>query len=71
MPYNIILYFRLPYFHVSNCALFSTWYFSTLIFIDLVLTLSIIIINLKITVYVVDNGDCPIDANYTLLNNLG
>ena len=31
MPYNIILYFRLPYFHVSNCALFSTWYFSTLI----------------------------------------
>ena len=31
MPYNIILYFRLPYFHVSNCALFSTQYFSTLI----------------------------------------
>ena len=29
--YNIILYFRLPYFHVSNNALFSTWYFSTLI----------------------------------------
>ena len=24
MPYNIILYFRLSYFHVSNCALFST-----------------------------------------------
>ena len=24
MPYNIILYFRLLYFHVSNCALFST-----------------------------------------------
>ena len=31
MPYNIILYFRLPYFDVSNSALFSTWYFSTLI----------------------------------------
>ena len=31
MPYNIILYFRLPYFHVSNCALFSTQYSSTLI----------------------------------------
>ena len=31
MPYNIILYFCLPYFHVSNCALFSTLYFSTLI----------------------------------------
>ena len=31
MPYNIILYFRLPYFHVSNYALFSTWYFNTLI----------------------------------------
>ena len=31
MPYNIILYFCLPYFHVSNCALFSTKYFSTLI----------------------------------------
>ena len=31
MPYNIILYFRLPYFHVSNSALFSTYYFSTLI----------------------------------------
>ena len=27
MPYNIILYFRLAYFHVSNSALFSTWYF--------------------------------------------
>ena len=24
MPYNIILYFRLPYFHVPNSALFST-----------------------------------------------
>ena len=24
MPYNIILYFPLPYFHVSNNALFST-----------------------------------------------
>ena len=24
MPYNIILYFRLPYFHVSKSALFST-----------------------------------------------
>ena len=31
MPYNIILYFRLPYFHVSNIALFSTKYISTLI----------------------------------------
>ena len=31
MPYNIILYFRLIYFHVSNCALFSTKYSSTLI----------------------------------------
>ena len=32
MPYNIILYFRFPYFHVSNnSALFSTQYFSTLI----------------------------------------
>ena len=31
MPYNIILYFRLLYVHVSNCALFSTLYFSTLI----------------------------------------
>ena len=26
-----IIYFHLPYFHVSNSALFSTWYFSTLI----------------------------------------
>ena len=24
VPYNIILYFRLPYFHASNSALFST-----------------------------------------------
>ena len=31
MPYNIILYFRLPYFHVSNSAIFSTQFFSTLI----------------------------------------
>ena len=31
MPYNIIFYIRLPYFHVSNSALFSTKYFSTLI----------------------------------------
>ena len=31
MPYNIRLYFRLPYCYVSNCALFSTRYFSTLI----------------------------------------
>ena len=31
MPYNIIIYFRLVYFHVSNCALFSTKYFSALI----------------------------------------
>ena len=31
MPYNIILYFRLIYFHVSICALFSTYYSSTLI----------------------------------------
>ena len=31
MPYNIILYFRLLCFHVANCALFSTYYFSTLI----------------------------------------
>ena len=35
MPYNIILYFRLPYFHVSYCALFFTFY------VDVVLTLSI------------------------------
>ena len=41
MPYNIILYFRLPYFHVSNCALFphSTSVFS--FYIDIVLTLFI------------------------------
>ena len=31
MPCNIILYVRFPYFHVSNSALFSTQYFSTLI----------------------------------------
>ena len=31
MPYNRIIYFRLFYFHVSNSALFSTQYFSTLI----------------------------------------
>ena len=31
MPYNIILYCRLPYFYFSNSALFSTKYFSTLI----------------------------------------
>ena len=32
MPHNmIILYFRLPHFHVSNSASFSTWYPSTLI----------------------------------------
>ena len=31
MTYNIILYFRLPYFHVSNRALFSTKYLNTLI----------------------------------------
>ena len=32
MPYNmIILYFRLPYLHIKNSALFSTQYFSTLI----------------------------------------
>ena len=31
MPYNKILYFRLPYFHVSSNALFSTLYFSALI----------------------------------------
>ena len=32
MPYNMmLLYFRLPYFHVSNSALFSTYYFRTLI----------------------------------------
>ena len=32
MPHNMkILYCRLPYFRVSNSALFSTWYFSTLI----------------------------------------
>ena len=42
MPYNIILYFRLPYIHVSNSALFSTYYFSTLNYIDVVLTLSIV-----------------------------
>ena len=39
-PYNIILHFRLPYFHVSNSALFSTCYFGILIYIDVVLTLS-------------------------------
>ena len=31
MPYNIIFYFRLLYFPVSNGALFSTQYFNTLI----------------------------------------
>ena len=31
MPYKTILYFRLSYFHVSNSALLSTSYFSTLI----------------------------------------
>ena len=31
IPYNIILYFRLPNFNVSNSALIFTYYFSTLI----------------------------------------
>ena len=31
MPYNMILNFQLPYFHVSITALFFTQYFSTLI----------------------------------------
>ena len=31
MPYNIIIYFRLLHFNVSNSALFPTQYFSTLI----------------------------------------
>ena len=32
MAYNIIVfYFRLPYFHVSDSALFFAWYFGTLI----------------------------------------
>ena len=32
MPHNMmLLYFRLPYFHVSDTALFSALYFSTLI----------------------------------------
>ena len=32
MPHNmVIIYFCLPYFHVSNIAVFSTNYFSTLI----------------------------------------
>ena len=36
-PLLIIIYFR-----VFNCALFSTYYFSTLFYIDIVLTLSLI-----------------------------
>ena len=41
MRYNmIIIYFRLPYFHVLNSVLFSTKYFSTLNW-HVVLTLSI------------------------------
>ena len=41
MPYNIISYFRLLYFHVSNCAYFlhSTSVLS--FYIDVILTLSI------------------------------
>ena len=32
MPHNMMtLYFNLPYFHVSNSALFFTWYVGTLI----------------------------------------
>ena len=31
MPYNMILYFQVPYFHVSITALSFTQYFSTLI----------------------------------------
>ena len=38
MPYNTILYLRLPYFHVSNSALFSTSVLS--FYINVVLTLS-------------------------------
>ena len=42
MPHNmIIFYFRLSYFHVSHSVVFSTKYFSTPIYIDVVLTLSI------------------------------
>ena len=44
MPSNMIFYFRFIYFHVSNCALFSTSYFSTLIYMDVVLTLPILMI---------------------------
>ena len=39
MSYNVILYFRLPYFHVSNCALFCTSVLS--FYIDVGVTLSI------------------------------
>ena len=40
MPYNIILYFRLPYLHVSNNVLFSTCTSVLSFYIDVVLTLS-------------------------------
>ena len=41
MPYNIILYFRLPYFHVSDSAFFLQCSSSVLsCYIDVVLTLS-------------------------------
>ena len=51
-----MLYFRLPYFHVSNSALFSTWYFSNLILYRRSLTLSIsylpyILITFRYTLY--------------------
>ena len=44
MPYNMIPYFRLQYFHVSNSALFSTYYSTSVLsfYIDVVLTLSIV-----------------------------
>ena len=42
MPYDVILYFRLPYFHVSNNALFLRCDSVLSFYIDVILTLAII-----------------------------
>ena len=43
MPHNMMrLYFRSPYFHISISALFSHSVLVLLLYIDLVLTLSVI-----------------------------
>ena len=50
MPYSIILYFRSPSFHVSNCALFQHSTSVLSFYIDVVLTLSSHSFNHVITV---------------------